>query len=89
MVMPFTRYYFGKTKVKPYLHGAVGPGWGKSKASISMGQDIETKFKLTDYELAGGLGVFLNDYVSLDFSLGYGKATTKWTIHGMLTELTK
>jgi outer membrane protein len=79
MVMPFARYYFGKTKVKPYLHGAIGPGWGKTKTDISMGTNYETKFNLTGYEAAGGLGVFLNQYISLDFSLGYGKLVTKWT----------
>lgn len=77
MVMPFARYYFGKTKVKPYLHGAIGPGWGKTTNEISL-QEYKTKFNLTGYEAAGGLGVFLNQYVSLDFSLGYGQLTSKY-----------
>lgn len=79
MVMPFARCYFGKSKVKPYIHGAIGPGWGKNKNVISMGPEYETKFNLTGYEAAGGLGVFLNEHVSLDFSLSYGKLATKWT----------
>lgn len=70
MVMPFARYYFDNTKVKLYLHSAIGPGWGNSQTDISMGTNYETKHKLTGYEAAGGLGVSLNNYVSLDFRLG-------------------
>jgi len=79
MVMPFMRYYLGKSKIKPYLHGAIGPGWGKNKTDISMGQNYETNFNLTGYEAGGGLGIFLNSHVSLDFSLGYGHISSKFT----------
>jgi len=79
LVMPFMRYYFGKTKIKPYLHGAIGPGWGKSKSVFSIGPDYETSFHLTGYEAGGGLGIFINEHVSLDLSLGYGHNASKYT----------
>lgn len=86
LVMAFMRYYFGKTKIKPYLHGAIGPGWGKTKLESSqLNNDpnftINSKISknLMAYELGGGLGVFVNEHVSLDFSLGYGHITSKYT----------
>lgn len=79
VVVPFVRYYFGKTKVKPYLHGGIGPGWGKTKSEIYMGSDYNVSTNLLAYELGGGLGVFVNEHVSVDFGLGYGNASSKWT----------
>ena len=78
-VVPFARYYFGKTKIKPYLHGGIGPGWGKNKSVIFKSPDIEVSTNLVAYEFGGGLGVFINEHVSVDFGLGYGNASSKWT----------
>lgn len=85
IVMPFARYYFGKTKVKPYVHGAIGPGWGKSKVELNENLDPNFSFEdkrnthLLAAEIVGGIAVFVNQYISLDFSLGYGTLATKWT----------
>ena len=77
-VVPFARYYFGKAKLKPYLHGGIGPGWGKNKSVIFKSPDIEVSTNLLAYELGGGLGIFINEHVSLDLGLGYASASSKW-----------
>ena len=71
MLLPFARLYFGKSNVKPFVQAAVGPGWQK------WGYDEKETGNITGYELGGGLAVFINQSISLDFSLGYASATTK------------
>lgn len=87
-VVPFVRYYFGKTKIKPYLHGGIGPGWGKTKIDYNLYPDSNPdpnyifdpnySSHLFTYEMGGGLAVFLNEHVSLEFGLGYASASAKW-----------
>ena len=77
-ILPFARYYFGKKNVKPYLHGAVGPGWGKNKNDRSFESTIEIDSDLFLYELGGGIAFFLNEKVSLDIGFGYVSARSKW-----------
>jgi len=73
MLLPFARLYFGKSNVKPFVQAGVGPGWQK----WGYINDKETE-NLTDYEVDGGLAVFINRHISLDFILGYGSATAKF-----------
>ena len=76
-VSPFLRYYFGTSHIKPYLHGEAGFGSFRAKITRAPGQgnvtpppvDLSTRIFL--YEIGGGLGIFLNDKVSLDFGLRY------------------
>jgi len=72
MLLPFALLYFGKGNVKPFIQAAFGPGWQKS------GYNEKHSEKLSGYELGGGLAVFLNQHVSLDFSLGYASASAKY-----------
>ena len=61
---PFFRYYFNTEKVNPYLHTSASFG------SFSFDDSDE---KTNIMEIGGGVGlaVFLNDFVSLDFLVGY------------------
>ncbi len=83
-VVPFVRYYFGKSNLKPYLHGGIGPGWGKTEIDYNSISDPNFVFDpnfsthLLAYELGGGIAIFLNDLVSLEFGLGYASASVKW-----------
>jgi outer membrane protein len=69
---PFIRYYFGKGKLKPYLHGDVGFGNLKMKYEEKLlATTSESTASLFLYEMGGGLAVFLNDKVSLDIGIAY------------------
>ncbi len=77
VVIPFMRIYMGKGKVKPFIHGGLGPGWAKSKTAGYF-SDYEFSYKLFAYEVSGGLSFFLNDKVSLEVGLGYASLATKY-----------
>jgi len=72
MLLPFARLYFGKGNVKPFVQAAFGPGWQK------WGYDDKQTENLTGYELGGGLAIFINQHVSIDLSLGYASASSKF-----------
>ena len=74
MLMPFARLYFGKNNVKPFVQAGIGPGWEK----LGYSNDKETE-NLTGYEFDGGLAIFIGQNISLDFILGYGRATANIT----------
>ena len=74
---PFARYYFGTGKAKPYLHGSVGFGSMNMKYKPNMGTSNDSSGSLFLYQISGGIAVFLNEKLSLDFELGYTSATMK------------
>ena len=71
-VGPFARYYFGKTNSKPYLHAGVGFG-----AATESGESDEVDYKLSSYEIAGGIALFINKNIAVDLGLGYSSGTMK------------
>lgn len=73
-IVPFARYYFGQTNVKPYLHGGIGFGSAKFE---DVESSYENKMKLFVYELAGGVAIFLNENVAIDLGLGYQSTTLR------------
>jgi len=75
---PFLRLYIGDKKVKPFINGAAGPGWIKTKSEYN-GNTSEQKSRLSGYEAGGGLAFFLSDGISLDLSIAYASATSKFT----------
>lgn len=75
--IPFVCWYFGKGKLKPFIAGGIGPGWGKEHYSSDI--DLKIPTKILACEIDGGLAVFLNEHISLDFGLGYAYTSTKWT----------
>ena len=68
---PFVRYYFGTSNIKPYLQGEVGFGNLKMKYGPTMSA------KMFLYQIGAGLGIFLNEKVSLDIGLGYESVSIK------------
>ncbi|MDN3668270.1 outer membrane beta-barrel protein [Echinicola jeungdonensis] len=65
-IAPFGRYYFGPPNpVKPYLQGMAGYGIIETNGGGDSGSILL-------YEIAGGIGIFLNEKVALDIQLGYG-----------------
>ena len=77
-LIPFLRCYLGKSNIKPYLHGGIGPGWGKTKYFEDSGEKVKVPTKISAYEIGGGLGIFLNEFFSIDLGLGYVLASEKW-----------
>lgn len=75
-VAPFLRYYFGKTNVKPYLDGGAGFGKVKTKYDYS-GNSNEYSDGVFVYGVGGGLGIFLNEKVSIDMGIYYRSSSTK------------
>lgn len=51
---------------------AYGPCWVKS------GNNDKDTQKLSAYQLDGGLAVFINQHISLDFSLAYASLTANY-----------
>jgi outer membrane protein len=75
---PFARYYFGASKIKPYGQAAVGIGMASDKYF-----DYFEDAKVTDhygifaYQFKAGVGMFFNDYVSLDLGFSYQYQSSK------------
>ena len=79
-VTPFLRYYFGKSHIRPYLHGKAGLGSRETEITfepfqisnlISPPVYVRGSYRVFLYEIGGGLGIFLNDKISLDFGVGF------------------
>jgi outer membrane protein len=80
---PFTRLYFGKDKIKPFLHA--GLGFGKNtdeyNASYAGYSDDKVKANLTTYDFGVGVSFFLTPKVALEVGISYGNASLKYTNH--------
>jgi opacity protein-like surface antigen len=70
MFGPTVRYYFGSTNIKPYVHGDVMFGNNKSEEG-----GVDSKSKVSGWDIGAGVAFFLNDYVAIDLGLGYGAYT--------------
>lgn len=68
LIGPFAKYYFGATNLKPFLESSFGFG---------SGNNDEQDYNISGYGLGGGVAVFLNEVVSLEFGLGYGGTTAQ------------
>jgi hypothetical protein len=73
-IIPFIRYYFGQSKVKPYVHLGAGPGWQKMVSS-DFGYRSTGDGKLFRYQVKGGICAFINENISVDFCIGYKSVT--------------
>lgn len=70
--VPLLQLYFGKSKVKPYIFGALGLGFGKIINDDSdFPSPIKYKVKSFIWDVGGGAAFFMNDKVSIDLGLGY------------------
>lgn len=76
-VTPFIRYYFGTSLIRPYLHGKAGLGSKEIEITFEPFQTniivppVYQSYRVFLYEIGGGLGIFLNDKISLDFGVGF------------------
>jgi len=68
LIGPFAKYYFGATNLKPFLESSFGFG---------SGNNDDQDYNLSGYSFGGGVAVFLNEVVSLEFGLGYGGTTAQ------------
>lgn len=76
---PFIRYYFelSNSNLKPYLHGAIGLGSYKEKYNPSGAPSSDETSGMFLYQIGGGLGIFLNENISLDIGLAYASVSIK------------
>ena len=79
---PFLRCYIGSSNIKPYLHGEVGLGTEKSKTP-GVSNEFSTSADIFLYELGGGIGIFLNEKVSLDIGLAYASVSFKRRLNNL------
>ncbi len=68
---PFLRYYFGSSKIKPYIHDNFAFGYYTSKNEHSSGSIFENKYVFFSGKIGGGVGFFVNEKVSIDLGLTY------------------
>lgn len=82
---PKVRHYFSSGNIKPFVEASIGIGKafnhfeGQSWNIYSNDIDETIKMNLFLYDVGGGVAVFLNQYVALDFRLGYGYMSAKYT----------
>lgn len=78
ILLPFARYYFGSSSVRPFVEAAAGLGTSKSKTkSDYLDEDEEYNYAVKAAALSGGVDIFLNDNVALDLGLVYQYSATK------------
>ena len=70
LIGPYAAYYFGTTNIRPYLRADIAFGAQKEEEGSE-----EYKMDAFAYDFGGGIAVFVNDYVSLDFGLAYVNMT--------------
>ena len=75
-IAPFLRYYLGKTNVRPYFDGGVGIGNVRIKYEYS-GQTGDYSSSLFLYGFGSGIGLFVNEHVSIDMGIYYRSSSTK------------
>lgn len=69
-IIPQVGYYFGKSKVKPFLNAGLG------FASVST-SDSDISPSGTAWGINGGVAYFVSKSVSFDFSVGYQSVSLK------------
>jgi hypothetical protein len=74
---PFVRYYFGSSKIKPFVEGSGGFGVYSDKYDPDEGNTITDKYGVMALQGKGGVAFFLNDAVSLELGLSYNYLSVK------------
>ncbi len=70
LIGPMVRYYIGSSNVKPFIQA------GYYFGSQSEENDVEeVEAKASAWDIGAGAAMFINDFASIDFSLGYGGGT--------------
>ncbi|MBN2833329.1 MAG: outer membrane beta-barrel protein [Candidatus Delongbacteria bacterium] len=80
---PFTRLYFGKDKIKFFLHAGLGFGKNTSEhySSYAGSYDNKVKSNLKTHEFGGGISIFLLPKIALEVGILHGNASLKNTNH--------
>ncbi len=80
---PFARYYFGQTKVKPFIDASFGFGKNNSEYDSSNVHysDDKVKSKLSAFDAGGGISFVLTPKVTFEVGISYGNATSKYKTH--------
>jgi len=76
-ISPFLRYYFGTSNIKPYLNGSVGFSSMTMRDNPASGPSDKSTTGMFSFDLGGGIGIFLNDKVSVDIGVGYNYTSYK------------
>ncbi len=71
LIGPFIRLFIGQSNIKPYLQGDILFG----SRIMDDGND-EFEFKTSGIDVGGGVAVFLNKRIALDFSIAYASITS-------------
>lgn len=75
---PFSRYYFGDKKVRPFLYASGGIGRYKTKYRSTITDfKSDSTYTLIFYSLGAGTGFFLNDAISIELEFRYGRLSSK------------
>ena len=75
---PFIQYYFGAKKVRPFVNASGGIGSYKNTYIASSPEyNSESTTTIFTYSLGAGVGFFLNDMISIDLEIGYGRISSK------------
>ncbi|MGB8489713.1 MAG: outer membrane beta-barrel protein [Bacteroidales bacterium] len=71
--IPLVQRYFGNSKVRPFILGAVGVGYGHYTIHETLMLPVTSKYKFKSFiwEAGGGAAFFFTKQVSLDLSLLY------------------
>jgi len=79
--MPVVQRYFGNSRLKPFIFGAIGWGLGhtSSHEHLAIPITFKTQFKIWTWQAGGGAAFFLTNVVSLDLSIGYFNHTKEVT----------
>ncbi len=67
LIGPIARYYIGSSNVKPFIQAGYYFGSQTEEDDV---EEIEAK--ASAWDVGAGAAVFINDFASFDFSLGYG-----------------
>lgn len=76
-VTPFIRGYIGQNNIKPFLEFKAGFG-KRTQYAKGPWEDVELNINTFQYAFSGGMAVFLNKYVAVEFGFGYSQITSKY-----------
>jgi hypothetical protein len=77
VVGPSVRYYFGHNKFKPFVTGDFGVTWSRVKQPADDALSNEKIYSGYSYGLGLGASYFINEYFSIETSIGYVGSNTK------------
>lgn len=74
---PTIRYYFLKSKIRPFVNGTYTYSFFKNEATIHTGNVNDLKQRIYNFDLGIGASFFFSKNISLDLVLNYSKNISK------------